>query len=58
MTDDERRDKELRINEQDRAAIKAARNEHFDQSTALGFVARYACEQLVDDTDGGSGVKL
>ncbi|WP_248895632.1 hypothetical protein [Haloplanus halobius] len=51
----ERRDAELRINEKDRAAIKAARNEHFDKSTALGFVARYACEQLAEDSEGDSG---
>jgi len=52
----ERRDAELRINESDRAAIKSARDEHFDKSTALGFVARYACEQLTDDdTDDDEG---
>ena len=55
----EKRDSELRINEEDRAAIKSARNEHFDKSTALGFVARYACQQLVEDTeDNIGGVRL
>jgi len=59
MSEHEPREAELRINEQDREAIKAARNEHFDGATPMGFVARYACLELVEDTkDADGGVRL
>jgi hypothetical protein len=44
---------ELRINEADRESIKNARDTCFDQSTALGYVARVACERLTDEADDG-----
>lgn len=62
MTDSQPRNSELRINEQDREAIKEAKKEFpaFDSSTALGFVARYACLELVesDSNADDSGVTL
>lgn len=55
----EPREAELRINEEDRQSIKEARDSCFDQSTALGYVARVACQKLVEDADdGGSEVVL
>ena len=52
----EAREAELRINEADRAAIKRARNECFDPATPMGFVARKACQELLesDDSEGVS----
>ena len=58
MTDSEPRNSELRINEKDREAIKEAKSEFpaFDSSTALGFVARYACRELAEsESDSNSG---
>lgn len=61
MTEHEPRNAELRINEKDRAAIKAARDEHFDGATPMGLVARIACERMVSDSESdsnGGGVHL
>lgn len=58
MSEHEPRNSELRINEQDREAIKAARDEHFDASTSMGLVCRIACEQMVADTDDSGGIHL
>lgn len=54
----EPRNSELRINEQDREAIKAARDEHFDASTAMGLVCRIACEQMVETEETSGGIHL
>jgi len=51
MSENENRTKELRINEDDREAIKRAKREceTFDSSTAMGFVARIACKNMIED---------
>ncbi|QCC45530.1 hypothetical protein [Halobacterium salinarum] len=55
----EPRDRWLRINSKDREAIKKVKEEQFSGEVALGFAARYACEQLVEDTeDTDGGVRL
>jgi len=43
------REKELRINEDDREAIKECRDKCFDHSVALGYVARTACKNMIED---------
>ena len=55
---DAKRNSEMRINEADREAIKQARDRCFDQSVPMGFVCRYACEQLCEDAKSASNVKL
>ena len=55
---DEPRTSELRINEADREAIKRCRDRCFDPATPMGFVARYACERLVEDMKRSSNIKL
>ncbi|WP_158600452.1 hypothetical protein [Haloarcula sp. Atlit-7R] len=51
MTEHEARESELRINEQDREAIKEARDKIFDAATPMGLVARKACQKLTEDTN-------
>jgi hypothetical protein len=52
----EPRDRWLRINSTDRAAIKKVKEERFDGEVPLGYAARFACEQLAeDDTEGDDG---
>jgi len=46
----ERRTKEIRVNESDLAALKAARNQ-IDSSLALGAVARLGAQQLMNEPD-------
>lgn len=60
MSDHEPRNAELRINERDRAAIKAARDEQFDGATPMGLVCRIACERMVADSeaDSNGGIHL
>lgn len=55
----ERREKKVRFNSTDVAAVEAARDsvEEFDESTAAAFICRYACEQLTDESED-SGVRL
>lgn len=58
MTDDEPepRDRWLRMNSKDRAAIKKVKEVEFSGEVALGFAARYACQKLLeDDTEGNDG---
>jgi len=58
MSEHEPRNSELRINEADREAIKAARDEHFDASTSMGLVCRIACEQMVETEETSGGIHL
>jgi hypothetical protein len=55
---DSPRTAELRINEEDRAAIKQARNRCFDQATPMGLVARLACLEMVENRETASNVRL
>jgi hypothetical protein len=55
---DQVRAAEMRINEEDRAAIKQARNRCFDQATPMGLVARLACLEMVKNRETASNVKL
>ncbi|KPN29978.1 hypothetical protein SY89_00698 [Halolamina pelagica] len=58
----EPRERYLRMNSKDREAIKKVKDEHFDGEVPLGYAARYACEQLVEDTEDtdadSGGVRL
>lgn len=60
MSDEnKRREKRVRVNEQDLDAVKTARESEFSPSTAMGYVIQMACRQMV--SDGGaddSEVKL
>lgn len=59
MTENEqKRTAEMRINETDRESIKKARDRCFDQSVPMGYVARFACEKLVEDRKNVNNVKL
>jgi len=51
---DSRRDKELRVNEADKNAIRELRDEHFN-GAPMGLVARIACQHFVEDNDDGNG---
>ena len=48
----------MRINEADRDAIKKARDRCFDQSVPMGYVARVACEKMVENRENASNIKL
>jgi len=56
MSDEpEPRERWLRINEKDRAAIKKVKEKQYDGEVPLGYCARIACEQMLDDTEDDSG---
>lgn len=46
-----RRTRNIRVNESDLAALKAARDQ-IDESLALGAVARLGAQKLLEDDDG------
>jgi len=53
----ERRTKEIRVNESDLAALKAARNQ-IDSSLALGAVARLGAQRLMSNESDESEVSF
>lgn len=56
MSDSNRRDRKMRINDQDAAALKAARDA-IDPSLALGAVARLGARELMKQQED-DGVKF
>ena len=56
MSENEKRDRYLRMNTKDREAIKKVKEERFDGECPLGYAARFACQKLLEDeTDDDSG---
>ena len=53
----QRRTKEIRVNESDLSALKAARDQ-IDSSLALGAVARLGAQQLLAEETEESGVSF
>jgi len=57
MSQSNRREKSIRVNEADLSALKEARNQ-IDESLALGAVARMGARELLKRHNDNSGVEF